>query len=114
MCASVDYSGLLSTRLIKGDEMKHTKLPWKIGIEPQVVSSKEGKVICRTSYKNPAKDVEGVATAEFIVRACNSHYELLEALVAVSEILGQGNQLDAVYDKGWIDELINKAIGERR
>ncbi len=59
--------------------MEHSNLPLKIGIEPQVIHSVEGKVICRTSYKNPAKDIEGVATAEFIVRACNSHYELLEA-----------------------------------
>lgn len=64
---------------------KHTKLPWKAG----PVFQKEGRAIFWTDDSKPgkwqrrvdAKDgVFNEADAELIVRACNSHYELLEAL----------------------------------
>lgn len=79
--------------------VKHTPLPWSYKRTHQL-SSDTWYVLIDPSGKGPIVDVGGkdvsgqiaeakhlttnheeiAANAEFIVRACNSHYELLEAL----------------------------------
>jgi hypothetical protein len=67
--------------------MKHTPLPWfKIGMNtiarPETPGSWEGNVrfICDAHDHCILPTDEDMANAEFIVKACNSHYDLLEAL----------------------------------
>lgn len=70
---------------------KHTQLPW-------VQTHKGGSI---TSPSKPRSTIiydeglfdgeEGEANAEFIVRAVNSHYELLEALKECVEELNGAN-----------------------
>jgi hypothetical protein len=65
--------------------VKHTPLPWSHSpvIENRQFAAqiwnKEGRSICIIDALNET----GTANAEFIVRACNSHYELLEALTGI-------------------------------
>jgi hypothetical protein len=56
--------------------MEHTKLPWKISED----ENDDVFGICAMFADESAE-----ANAEFIVRACNSHYELLEALKEAEE-----------------------------
>lgn len=67
-------------------QSKHTPLPWKV-----YYAKNNGQVILGTGEENGCAiqnhsgafwrdDDEAKANAEFVVRACNSHYELLEAL----------------------------------
>lgn len=93
---------------------EHTKLPWRISKEQggeNGIQDKAGRYVCfsalpykieeeqkdgeswrdmmtRLEPKQRERDAAQEANAEFIVRACNSHYELLELLervVAVSD-----------------------------
>lgn len=67
---------------------KHTELPWRSpgtmvrdagpAFAPIAANTLIAKVYS-TAYKD---DAQALANAAFIVRACNSHYELLEALKA--------------------------------
>lgn len=68
---------------------KHTPLPWKV-----YYAKNNGQIILGTGEENGCAiqnhsgafwrdDEEAKANAEFVVRACNSHYELLEALEQV-------------------------------
>ena len=67
--------------------MKHTKLPWT---DPRIYKNPKGEIYRvvvyggdpllsvhsqRTDWKN---QLGATANAEFIVRACNSHYDLIE------------------------------------
>jgi hypothetical protein len=77
-------------------EQKHTALPYRAG----ALNPMTGVVVISHPYENPEFTTTGgkglknladcynenaTADAEFIVRACNSHYELLEALKAILE-----------------------------
>lgn len=69
----------------------------------------------RINGKKEAAEVERKqATAEFIVRACNSHYELLEAIslaleIAKSETMPAGT-LSKKLDR--ISQILDKAEGK--
>ena len=87
---------------------KHTPLPWDISrhSDPNcavryVVTEENGYEVC--SFFNSLE--ENVANSEFIMRACNNHYEMLEALKALTAdccTLGdsiseeEGKALDAI------------------
>lgn len=71
---------------------KHTPGPWRVAAPPDKVCTAYpqsemnyttngwAKTIVVCKHASWMKDGEEFANAEFIVRACNSHYELLEAL----------------------------------
>lgn len=66
---------------------KHTPLPWKSEVPPsscftcRAIRGENGEYIAKIGHMDFSQGVfEDVANAEFIVRACNSHYELVEAL----------------------------------
>lgn len=71
-------------------ETKHTPLPWAANIKDSGLYDKtdishDSGFICRfdssdEGYIGEFDDATIKANAEFIVRACNSHYDLLEAL----------------------------------
>ena len=78
----------------------HTPLPWKLHDGGAAITDSEGRLIS-SCYQVPKRTLfEEKANAAFIVRACNSHYELLEAvegLLRLVDILGQSqiqNQRD--------------------
>jgi len=69
---------------------KHTPTPWKIVhgeypcegmIEIDTATDRVAKVFCDDST-----DYVGLGNAEFIVRACNSYYDLVSALEKISII----------------------------
>jgi len=101
-------------------EYKHTELPFSVGetrgdyidINHHVsyagaISGVIVKVTARQSWKQEAE-----ANAEFIVKACNSHYELLEALQAVIDS-GLLNGSTELHDKtkSRVYEAKTKATG---
>ncbi len=59
--------------------MKHTKTPWRVG--------NAGITVFGPPNGNPSPEtvvtVKNKANAEFIVKACNSHEELLGALLQI-------------------------------
>lgn len=66
-------------------EVKHTPLPWKQNNVGDVVS---GKTVILETYDN-----QDEANAAFIVRACNAHYALIEALEGLlKEMNGYGDE----------------------
>jgi len=72
--------------------MKHTELPWKIEYDNADERGggqwyNIGPTTVWFPYGAPQEEKDrAVANAAFIVRACNSHYELLEACKKVLEI----------------------------
>ncbi len=100
--------------------MKHTKLPWKTeggaSDQPdprwQIYSDSEELTLAVTCGGNDR------ANAEFIVRACNAHEDLLaiceDATTAIYDAMHAGslsrNYHDDVMDK--IEAAIKKARGE--
>ncbi len=95
----------------------HTPLPWKpsdsgTGIWSAGEPLGKNKIICICSCDavSRPKD-ENKANAAFITRACNSHYELLEALEAVLEDTQNGELL--TYGQLWMARAaIAKARGQ--
>jgi len=66
---------------------QHTPGPWVADYRPDItlyqVAAIEGGIICFTHKEQDAK---------FIARACNSHYELLEALEFVANFNWRNNR----------------------
>lgn len=95
-------------------EIKHTPLPWKMdgdGFDSVAARDFGTDGYCIFSvdddgcYKdgicdllNIVDDAESQANAEFIIRACNSHYELLEALKQVNHTLTIHGKVDGRSD----------------
>lgn len=62
----------------------HTALPWRLMNGNEIcANNKQETLIAEVFDENEA---EWKANAEFIVRACNSHYELLEHLRNIVEM----------------------------
>ena len=82
-----EYNGWADEGLykaMKGDEqMTHTPIPWKLDAKPtdypQAVASSDGTVVAITGNDR--------ANAAFIVRAVNSHADLLAALESIVGII---------------------------
>ena len=65
------------------EQVKHTPTPWAVGANPFTVRGHSRKIeVCAMTNA-----VDGMANARFIVRACNSHEELVGALRSVGEEL---------------------------
>lgn len=80
------------------DAVKHTELPWTFQ------ASEGGEMIWIGSDYENACGVPGyadhpgnIANAEFIVRACNSYYDMLSALQAVMDEWREGYGLRCVH-----------------
>ena len=78
----------------------HTKGPWKVDkVKNRLYGENNTSVI----YNFPPQvgptdnDQEQEANAEFIVRACNSHYDLLEACEMMLRLI-EGENLDEKFD----------------
>ncbi len=92
-------------------EVKHTPLPWitagRNGAGDHIHGNDGEVAWCRTYVGIPSETIK--ANAEFIVRACNSHYELLDAArraEAMIELLrATAYQIGLEGTKEW-DELV--------
>lgn len=98
-------------------EIKHTPLPWGIAHWPEhriifkdhVPTTKQAeKVICKMrNVDNDQDNLIRKANAEFIVRACNSHYELVEAVELAYTVLKATGWVAEKND--WVQQALNKA-----
>lgn len=84
----------------------HTPLPWKAengaGRGAWIMGADEGwsALVCGNN------DETAIANKDFIVRACNSHYDILDCLKEARKHLD-----NADIDLAYIDEVIAKAEG---
>ena len=91
--------------------MNHTPGPWthNFGQDGWLIEAADEEQTYRVAcvfedigaYRIPDadnRDDEGEANARFIVQACNSHDELLEALRGLCDELHKGRKLDARKD----------------
>ncbi len=95
---------------------RHPELPFKISGTGWLVGS-DGVLVCR--ILDDTASAKDKAKAEFILRACNGHYQLLAALenaLAVIDRLGEDNMIgnDMTEEKQLVDKLKRKnAEGEK-
>lgn len=96
-------------------ETKHTPTPWRTGGNFKSISVGLGDVITEITTVHGIQDIPGSrkANAEFIVRACNLHDELVLALELIlkshdASCKGEECQLSGI-DLGRI--ALNKAKG---
>jgi len=90
------YSGYPQSR--RGEKMKHTDTPWKEDLEACVNEIKlvgaNGDYVCTIETEGNFDEPSGInnsANAEFIVRCCNSHDELVKALRDLLYLFDVGN-----------------------
>jgi len=95
------------------DHKKHTPLPWKFDVKANMLSGKCEMVVFHEfdhGFESVATIRKDEKDAEFIIRACNMHYELLEAL---KELVGEyKNGYGFVNDRGVIKLYMNKSTWE--
>jgi len=93
--------------------MKHTALPWKF--KPLSCDDNrgmgymfggDGREISHCGVAERGKD-ENIANAEFIVRACNSHGDLVASLILVKALIKAGETVQNL--ETIIDVAISKA-----
>ena len=101
---------------------EHTSVPWtahQMSVRTWEIRGPDGLNVCRTyagtlgtPYAKP--DTTIAANAEFIVRACNSHDELLEACKEALGALAFVTDKPGVYQM-WlrVKETVRKATGEK-
>lgn len=69
-------------------EQKHTPLPWVVNeMDDTFIETTSGKGICEIPSNGCYDYSELDHNAKFIVRACNSHYDLVEALEMIVDYL---------------------------
>ena len=96
-------------------KMKHTPTPWTINTRASSLVEYGRRSICTCGgYSDGTEEThdENLANAEFIVKAVNNHYQLLEALEAcVKEIPFTSFQASS-ETKVLAQKAIKKAQGE--
>lgn len=82
---------------------KHTPTPWKIDTaldgKPIIFADADGgHVVCQMAYERGENDYGAFTNheinAEFIVRACNSHDDLVAALEQINVLACYGSETD--------------------
>lgn len=85
--------------------MKHTETPWKLTDCPGDIDDKDGELLACTHTMDDG--ITAAQNAAFIVRACNSHYQLVAAL---KEMMSAYEQcLPDHCNAGWFDDY-NRAV----
>ncbi len=105
-------------------EVKHTPLPWLVDRNASycAIRAKSGLSVGDTCASDPStKDFPlGTANAAFIVRACNSHYELVEALSLWKEFwddMPKGQLGKLTFDVGLLNDAfiaMSKALAKAK
>lgn len=87
-----------------GDKtVEHTALPWEVqaalGNNPNLLIVGGGGLIARVSGSGPVAEKGFEANADFIVRACNSHYDLLATCKHALTLVWPENTIEAAIAK---------------
>lgn len=86
---------------------QHTPTPWKVLIDSRGEPNLWGAdgILMGTLYHDGISDAKPIqlANAEFIVRACNNHDDLLAAMESCER------EMSNAYRKGLVDSLAPKA-----
>lgn len=94
-------------------EQKHTPLPYHHWTGGKIISDNHDAGEYYGWYGKPVVQANNPETAEFIVRACNSHYELLKIIRKAAEDL---KDAESLYDDkiiiNYLEEAIAKAEGK--
>ena len=96
--------------------MKHTPLPWKLITDPNEWAAWDCVEVapCRYILTEGRSLEEAQANAEFIVKACNAHYDLVEAcedaLEALQNDVGEYEGDGLIF--GTLRKALKKAKGE--
>ena len=90
---------------------KHSPLPFWIDDDHFIASGKNDEylTVADPHASNDIDPCEIEANAEFIVRACNNHYNLIEACDLVVEILTEEGEDVWAYEIGQLKTAIEKA-----
>lgn len=109
----------MKTKTETKNKIKHTPLPWqngKNGGGHTGIFNKRSNAIAVLGYGQDEEFFEypkAEANAAFIVRACNNHYKLLEALDQLLDRLNEHGSIDRIREEGPIEDARN-AIEEAR
>lgn len=82
-------------------EMSHTPTPWKLGPTGDTVDDANGLELLRMYEADGREEPTALpyrANAAFIVRACNSHEELLSALKRAREALKANEEITGTWE----------------
>lgn len=84
--------------------LEHSELPWKLTGDGFILNPKDDLIkISLREYRSAHGSAEETANAEYIIKACNNHYALLEALKEAKEIIrklaDQGRYPDFLLQK---------------
>ena len=99
--------------------MKHTPLPWKtkyvqVADKWEILGANKNGTEKWIGVMIWGSEPEDIANNEFIIRACNSHYELLEACKRTVEMFDKNstamNELPYTYTR--LKQVIAKAEGK--
>ena len=102
-------------------QVKHTETPWKTdnfkyfeGLNTRIIAGKEGdETYIGLIEGNNDSDKINEANAEFIVRCCNAHEKLVEALqIAFDLIDGNDGALALPEEVKQIKQALAQAKGE--
>lgn len=92
----------------------HSKLPWKVGIlgeyTPYIYNKDVG--IADITSLGFADNKEPTANAEFIVRACNNHYKLVEACKDILDIVQFASDSQLSVPTNHVINKLTEAIKE--
>lgn len=94
---------------------KHTSLPWHYIDEWRGIYDSPDIRGAQVRIAEITSTPDYKANAEFIVRACNSYYELVEALEAAlpylqDQLAIEKAGLDSGFDKGVVQRDVNKIV----
>lgn len=93
---------------------EHTPLPWRLGYSPLNVEWASDRIVCSMAGASAARETDFIAeqhaNAALIVRAVNSHHELVEALEGMMRAYDEFN-FDT-FDPNAARAALAKAKGE--
>ena len=96
--------------------MKHTPLPWKtkyvqVADKWEILGANKNGTEKWIGVMIWGSEPEDIANNEFIIRACNSHYELLDSLKFAKSVIQSGECWTETCEK-MIDKIIARAEGK--
>ena len=97
--------------MTKTTKQEHTKLPWKVnnGFKNLTITTEEdGLYIAESEGRIGNSDLD-LANAQFIVKACNNHYKLLEACKQTRYALMRG--VIGIHEVNLLDQTIKECEG---
>lgn len=92
--------------MTENNKPKHTPLPWRVSAGLYVKHDLPGGLEESIADAYPGRMLEAPHNAAFIVRACNAHYELVEAL---ENLLAEPARSDGTEDQARVSAVRRRA-----